>query len=165
MYALTLWPEWLPCFTCMGKDVENRTWRPPDRLIGQRFALHAGKNVGGGSVARNMYWLADAALTAGWTVEYRPGDPPALWYRPTVITGANQAGRTTPIVTGAIVATAVLADAVQDHPSIWAMDGQWHWVLEDVRLLPTPIPAKGRQGLWHCEIPAEAGPLFSQGAI
>ena len=45
--VLTVWPEWSWAFTIMGKDVENRTWRPGEHMIGKSIALHAGKRVGG----------------------------------------------------------------------------------------------------------------------
>lgn len=156
MKALTLWPEWLPAICHMNKTVENRTWCPPDSLIGQRFALHAGKNIGGGSVRNGIYWLVTTAREAGWTIAYQPGHlangvkhPPALHYRPTVITGANQQGKVVPIVTGAVVATAVLSAVTDDFDSPWAMKDQWHWQLADLEILPEPIPATGRQGLWN----------------
>lgn len=31
--------------------------------------------------------------------------------------------------------------------------GRYAWILEDVRMLPEPIPAKGRLGLWNWEPP------------
>ena len=43
MKALTLTPEWAWAVTALDKRVENRTWRPPERMIGQRIAIHAGK--------------------------------------------------------------------------------------------------------------------------
>ena len=30
--------------------------------------------------------------------------------------------------------------------------GRWAWRFEDVVRLPEPVPAKGRQGLWWCEL-------------
>ena len=145
MYALTLWPEWLPAFTHMGKDVENRTWRPPVRLVGQRLALHAGANVGGGSGKRGRQWLERTAWEAGWSVEF--GGPKLLSL--TCSRRGYGPSTTTEIVLGAIVATARVRDAVQDTPSLWAMEGQWHWLLDDLRVLERPIPARGRQGLWR----------------
>lgn len=45
--ALTLWPEWVYAIVHLGKRIENRGWPPPESLIGQPFALHAGKSIGG----------------------------------------------------------------------------------------------------------------------
>lgn len=36
----------------------------------------------------------------------------------------------------------------------WAF-GPWCWVVDDVRLLPKPVPARGMQGLW----PIDSAPL------
>ena len=33
--------------------------------------------------------------------------------------------------------------------------GRWLWFLDDVRALPDPVPAVGRQGFWHWD--AEVG--------
>ncbi len=43
--ALTLWRPWASAVVQAGKDVENRTWKPPDSVIGTRIALHAGKRL------------------------------------------------------------------------------------------------------------------------
>lgn len=34
------------------------------------------------------------------------------------------------------------------HLAPWT-PGDWAWELDNIRRLPRPIPAKGRQGLWH----------------
>ena len=47
MKALTIWPEWALAFQILQKDIENRVWRAPPSLVGQRIALHAGKRIGG----------------------------------------------------------------------------------------------------------------------
>lgn len=36
-------------------------------------------------------------------------------------------------------------------------DGRYAWELDNVELLPEPIPAKGQQGLWNWNKPTEAG--------
>jgi hypothetical protein len=43
VYALTVKQPWAQAIARFGKDVENRTRRPPARLIGQRIAIHAGR--------------------------------------------------------------------------------------------------------------------------
>ena len=42
MLALTLWRPWDYAIAKLGKTVENRSWRPPPHLIGQRIAIHSG---------------------------------------------------------------------------------------------------------------------------
>lgn len=43
MRALTIRQPWAGLIALGVKDVENRTWRAPDDLIGGRFAIHAGR--------------------------------------------------------------------------------------------------------------------------
>jgi len=42
-YALTLWSPWSQCILYGGKLVENRTYRPPEHLMGKRLAIHTGQ--------------------------------------------------------------------------------------------------------------------------
>jgi len=48
MKALTLTAPWGTAIAKLGKDIENRRWKPPDAIIGQRIAIHEGK----GSIER-----------------------------------------------------------------------------------------------------------------
>lgn len=66
--------------------------------------------------------------------------------------------------TGVILATANLADCIKITPEYVATlpedevalgdytSGRYAWVLEDVKLLEYFMKAKGRQGLWNCEL-------------
>lgn len=49
---------------------------------------------------------------------------------------------------GHLVGIVTLDDCVRDARSKWADADAWHWVLGNVRKFLTPIPAKGRLGLW-----------------
>lgn len=52
-----------------------------------------------------------------------------------------------PFPLGGIIGVVDLIDCVRDHPSNWAQDDCWHWVLENPR--PLPFRAmKGKLGLW-----------------
>ena len=53
---------------------------------------------------------------------------------------------------GALIGTVRVIDCVQDSESEWAIPGQWHWLLTEPRPFDTPIPAKGKLGLWTCEV-------------
>ena len=64
---------------------------------------------------------------------------------------------------GAIIATGELVDCIEITPSFAASlsqderdlghfaPGRYAWKLADVHLLPDPVPAKGKQGLWNWE--------------
>ena len=43
MKALSIKQPWLWAITDLDKRIENRTWKPPQNIIGQRIALHASK--------------------------------------------------------------------------------------------------------------------------
>ncbi len=51
--------------------------------------------------------------------------------------------------TGCIVGSVQVTDTNLDSfDNPWSMTDQWHWKLENPLLLETPIPTKGRLGLW-----------------
>lgn len=159
MKALTLWPEWAFAIAHLGKDVENRTWTPPKALIGQRIAIHAGAYIGGRrarvAVEEGAQALRDMARRAGVDISVVLPILACTWTSSTRIL-QNEPWRSTPIVTRAIVATAVLAEVRRDSPSPWAVSGAVHWCLADVQVLSDPEPCSGRQGLWDApELPTE----------
>lgn len=45
MKALTLIQPWASLIVFGPKRIENRGWEPPRELIGERFAIHAGKST------------------------------------------------------------------------------------------------------------------------
>ena len=51
---------------------------------------------------------------------------------------------------GAIIGSVVIADCVQNHPSVWAEKGCWNWVLKDAVLFDKPIEGvKGKLSFWE----------------
>ena len=57
---------------------------------------------------------------------------------------------------GAILGTVRLVDVVTDSDSPWAEAGKFHWILADPEPWTEPVPAKGRLGLWNCDVTAPA---------
>lgn len=53
MRALTIKQPWAWAITAGHKTLENRSWRPPAALIGQRIAIHAG----GALDAAGIEWI------------------------------------------------------------------------------------------------------------
>jgi len=51
--------------------------------------------------------------------------------------------------TGAIVGSVSIVGCVQNSKSKWAERGQWHWLLENPRVLAKPVPFKGKLGFMH----------------
>lgn len=130
MKALTLKQPWAWAVAHAGKDVENRTWKPPQSVIGQRIAIHAGKA-----------WDHDGDLTLCRLV-----DGPYLQGPGTVTYGA--------IVAVATVKGVVFGGIAWFYH--WFTGGPYGWFLTDVIALPEPIPCKGAQGLWNVPADIEA---------
>ncbi|GAA3958309.1 hypothetical protein GCM10023085_45930 [Actinomadura viridis] len=132
---------------CHGKDVENRS--RPTRYRGL-IAVHASKAFDDVSPA-TLDWIAE-------------------------MTGLTPRQAAQQDVRGAVVAVAEIVGCHEDgDPDVpcggyddqvipyglgatnlcspWAVAGQWHWQLANVRPLAEPVPCKGALGLWR--LPAE----------
>jgi hypothetical protein len=145
--ALTLWQPWAWCIAHHGKRVENREWPPPEALVGQRFAIHAGQHHD----AEGVVSLAARRAALGLA----PGEPP----------GEGE------LVCGAIVAVVTLVGAVRvvrddagaftakrwigplDAAQVARVErdpwtqGAWGWLLDDVVAIE-PVPCPGNRKLW-----------------
>lgn len=156
MRALTLWPEnaWAVCH--LGKDVENRPYPPPDGMLGQLMAIHAGRLIGGKTTCwtpnaveaigrvMDMAALAKHGSYIDWprkSVEFKHGDnSPGKPLSPWKILKVEELSR------GAVVAVARVADMEWRSP--WAADGRKPWFLSSVKVLEKPVPCRGYQRLW-----------------
>ena len=144
MLALTLWPEWAWAIAHFGKDIENRTWPPPARILGKRLAVHAGKHIGGKP--------GDNALLEGLTklremaecVADERGDRRRAGGLPMYSDLLPQ------ITTSAIVAVVKVTGDIRGTEAGW-YNGlpNYGWKLTDLITLPKPVPCKGAQGLWE----------------
>lgn len=122
MKAITICQPYAHLIAIGEKRVENRTWETKYR---GELLIHAGKS-------------------RSWLSTY-PGCNPSN------------------LVFGAIIASATLVDCVHladiltgryDREFPWLKqhkhtEGPWCWILQDVVLLPGPIPVSGYQGLWN----------------
>lgn len=45
MRALSIKQPWADLILYQGKDIENRSWRLPPHMVGQRIYVHAGKRA------------------------------------------------------------------------------------------------------------------------
>lgn len=128
MKALSIQQPWVWAILEKGKRLENRTWKPPWSVIGQRIALHASK----------MPDKAGYAVLAERLGEFVGGQP-----------------RGAILGTAIVASSCERAEAFRLH-GIQARDwwaGPVAWVLRDVQQLPEPIPCRGHLGLW--EVPEE----------
>jgi hypothetical protein len=121
MKALTVKQPW--AWLIMGgyKDVENRA-RPTNHR--GPLAIHVSKRI-----AKDAFDLMPVPEIAPWGSALLALSPKLGEF-------------------GNVIGTVDLVDCVRDSPSPWALDDHWHWLLAQPRLL-TPVPAKGRLGLWE----------------
>lgn len=146
MKVFTLWQPWAWAFCYAGKLIENRTWRPPESVMGQRIALHAGKTVSREDIEN----LADE--TGLCPVGFKN----VLDFDDVVERGE--------LVRGAVVATARLVGWFDSNAcrfsiltktepeeifrSPWFC-GPVGWLFQDVQVLESPVRIPGQQGLWE----------------
>lgn len=132
--ALTIRQPWTWAIVEQGKNVENRSWQTTYRGL---LAIHAGAQFD--EDATMPVDRAERRLRALIAkIRRAHGSPPDA---------ANLRLRR-------IIAVAELAgchgpDDCWATCSPWAVRGQWHWNLWNVRPLAVPVPCKGALGLWR----------------
>jgi hypothetical protein len=143
MRALTLWQPWGWAIVAGHKPVENRPWPPPRNMVGEPFAIHAGKR-----------WHedgADAILDLIGLDEF-PNDP-------MVKAAGAVIGMATVDRVVRSNATAGFDDAhpgtLTDYERLWYF-GPFGWVLRDVVRLAEPVPCRGFQMFWTLPAQVEA---------
>lgn len=148
MKAITIKQPWasLICENGGIKDVENRSWRLPDKYKGQRVLIHAGSDT-----KNDRKPLTEI---------YTPSQLDCLLKHYTELELCKKQDDH-----GAIIGSIVIADCVQNHASPWAIENNYHWVLAYPHLFPEPIPVKGRLSFWDypyiiAETEEEGGKLF-----
>lgn len=153
MKALTLWNPWAYGVAHLGKPIENRTWAPPPRLLGERIAIHAGKT--------NDREACDELALEGFTL---PASMPssAIVCTVRIVAVARGDGDCFQILS---VAAGVARDRVR--VLIEARDGLWFsgpigWVLDEVRIVASPVVCRGAQGLWDVPVDIERAVLAQE---
>jgi hypothetical protein len=147
MRALTLRHPWAFSIAHWGKRIENRSWKPPTALIGQRIAIHGGAKPGkaDGYRAGAVRIFADLFEVYGHPAAFHE----ATTYRELANIALNESS--------GIVATAIIErwvkfgsdDIAEQDPWFDKQPGNIGWVLRDVVTLEKPVPCKGAQGLWN----------------
>jgi hypothetical protein len=134
MRAITLWRPWpfaLFYDSPLAKDVENRTWPPPARILGQRIAIHAGKKYDH-EAAEDIADMLDLSVL-----------PPEAEHGG--IVGVVTIDRF--IRGGRCGYGQAIPRGDPAFKSMWFF-GPYGWVLTDKIALLEPIPCRGAQGLW-----------------
>ena len=154
--ALTLHQPWASLLATGRKRIETRSWAPPGRLIGARFAIHAAQT----SLPRDLSPDAIAAFEAAL------GLPKVRWpshlpFGAVVclgkLTGAYKVGAWMPgddliLLCAAISGSEPMSSArlhVDEKHFGDYRPGRWLWVFEDVAKVEPPVPVKGCQRIWY----------------
>lgn len=127
MKAISIKQPWASLIAHGIKDIENRTWKCPKQYIGQRVLIHSSKGKG-----------------VGWTMNSEQRVQILVHLSGLAGVDCNK------LPHGAIIGSVVIADCVQNHPSVWAEKDCWNWVLKDAVLFEKPIEnVKGKLSFWN----------------
>ena len=147
MRALSLHVEWLWAILHLDKRIENRSWAPPAKFVGQRIALHGTQRT---PTADDLDAMIAAAREAGWEVLPHPlYDVGWVFQRPGQRAPVILEGPELADLRGRVAATVLLAGSTSGSAGPWRMPGLVHWDLAEVVAVPGPIIVKGAQRLWR----------------
>lgn len=147
MKAISIKQPWASLIVHGIKDIENRSWKCPEKYIGQRVLIHSGAKIADFKINKKQFAEIEKC---GYGKTFG------------IITSMIKSDDFNPyIYFSAIIGSVEIADCVQYHPSIWAE--QWtkkdgidipiyNWVLANPILFPTPIPAKGKLSFWQSDV-------------
>jgi predicted transcriptional regulator len=137
MKAISIKQPWASLIANGIKDIENRTWKLPEKYKGQRVLIHA-------SAKSADFWdYPNAGIVHDFIDKITK-------------TGTDYSQ----YPHGAIIGSVQLVDCVINHPSIWAEKSYkaqspghedlviYNWILANPILFPEPIPAKGKLSFW-----------------
>lgn len=129
--ALTVKQPWAHLIAHCGKNVENRAWQTRYRGM---LAIHAGARSGWDRDAEDSALVREAWRRSGHLAAHLDRCSPWMNF-------------------GAVIALAELTGCHDEggvaRCSPWAVRGQYHWNLFDVRPLAEPVPCRGALGLWR----------------
>ncbi|MGL5958286.1 MAG: ASCH domain-containing protein [Phocaeicola sp.] len=120
MKSISIKQPWASLIVHGIKDIENRTWKCPEKYIGKRVLIHASKQH---IPFRQINKLVIEHGISCWDEETYPE--------------------------GMILGSVEIVDCVQNHPSGWAMTGHWNWVLANPIIYANPVEAKGKLSFWE----------------
>ena len=144
--VLTIKQPWAYLIAAGLKDIENRTWKCPEKYIGQRILIHASaKPISSGNCISHLLNENQYRLVTFKAPTKQPLDICFLKH-----------------YNSAIIGSVEIVDCVINHPSIWAEKTNlpeqlsneciWNWVLANPILFDEPIlGVKGKLGFWNYE--------------
>ncbi|MUN41475.1 ASCH domain-containing protein [Actinomadura litoris] len=128
--GLTIHQPWANAIASNEKRIENRAWRYAPTYCGW-VAIHAG------AATATQYAVERVAEITGTPVDV-----------------VMQRSRARSVILAVARLAAVCSESAGATELVcgcgpWAMPGQRHFRLADVRPIPSPVPCKGALGLWR----------------
>lgn len=126
MKTITVRQPWA-YLLCDGiKDVENRTWRLPEKYKGEKILIHASAKSEDLAYLTEMQWVSIPEYYKKKLERYMIGG------------------------ISAIIGHVIFSDCVQNSSSIWAEKGCYHWIVQEAKLFNTPLQnVKGKLSFWE----------------
>lgn len=149
MKVISLWQPWASLVATGAKRIETRSWSTKYR---GPLAIHAAKTK-------------NAEIDLMMHTRHVQGGLAPLVGKPLDPTGSSWLGvKGEHLPWGAIIAICNLVDCIPTDEFTQRQikfeqffgdftPGRFGWILEDIKPLAEPIPAKGMQGLWNFDIP------------
>jgi len=146
MRALTVKQPWAFAIVHLGKDVENRNWEPPRRILGQRIAIHAGKSFD----HDGLQWIREMLQNDGDSALLKKLET-ARFERGAIIGTSILGGWAAEMGGGAIRFVTPAPDRGYGRRLVgsrWAAREQYQWEMARVEALPEPVFCRGALSLW-----------------
>lgn len=141
MKTISLRQPWAYLLCAGIKDIENRTWKLPEKYRGERVLIHAGKTIDNNAVDKIAVFNGALAQILQNGIH------------------DNE------LHLGSIIGSVEIVDCRVDSQSIWAEYSRgwisdpkviYHWVLANPILFDKPIlNVKGKLGFWNYDLPDE----------
>jgi ASCH domain len=135
--ALSIQHPWAAAIAYGTKRVENRAWTAPRWVIGQVIAIHASKKPDiSARPPAGEEWPMERMMHLGAVLAVAK------------VTGCHHSDE-------CMLPVSALPTSGRTGCSPWAVRGQFHVELANVRPLPEPVPCRGALGLWRLPEDAE----------
>ena len=140
MPAISLWQPYATLIAIGIKPFETRRWKPPERLVGRRIAIHAAKRVPSADDLQIVADACDKAYLLPDRLDYGAVVCTALlygWYKVKQSPRGDRPGE------------------LSGYGSFWDdglgdySEGRFCWHFSQIEPFDPPIPAKGDRGFWQ----------------
>jgi len=161
LLALSFLQPWLWCIEHGHKTVENRSWKPPARMLGKRFALHASAGWDRDAVpfVHGVLGALQVVMTNQPERSAIVGTARLVGALPVRVTEMPERQVSVDGLPGCQVGDLDLRQQFEILASPWTF-GPWAWLLADVRSLSETVPCRGALGFW--KVPDEIAELVRE---